>query len=232
VPIRYEHAFGGAWETGWRERHVLLENPVGVGYVGSEAPDEIPAPQIEDPDDPVVELGKTYRPEGLGPIPRSWQPRLGLAGTFDDAWRQTRWPALPLDFDFAHHSASHPDLRYPTFMKGDEELRLLGLTPEGSLSAYLPGYRVGLLLRYEDGSMALAAAPLDTVMLDVPAARAHLTWRSTLPKGKAIRVIEPRMTLPNGGASCRTCASRTACRCLTRSSRASTRSRPSRRTCG
>lgn len=203
VPIRYENAFGGVWENGWREKKVFEQNPVGVGFVGEGSPsypDEIAAPQIEAPEDPVVELGKVYAPQGLGPIGRAWLPRRKLAGTFDEEWKRSRWPELPLDFQFAHYNAAHPGLQYPGFMKGDEEVRLEGLSPEGSLLAYLPGYRVGVLLRFQDGSLAPAPALLDTLMLDVPAGRGHLTWRVTFPKGKALRVIEPRMTQPNGGS--------------------------------
>ncbi|MDI1430153.1 DUF2169 family type VI secretion system accessory protein [Polyangium sorediatum] len=203
VPIRYEHAFGGIWKGSWGEQQIFEENPMGVGFVGGEVPwgvDEVPAPQIESPEEPVVELGKPYRPEGFGPLARSWQPRLKRAGTFDAEWQRSRWPALPLDFEFSFYNASHPDLVAPGFLSGDEEVRLEGLSPEGAFSVFLPGYKLAILLRYKDGSMAAAPVFLDTVHVDVPAGQAHLVWRAPIPKGKTIRVLEPRMTIPGGGA--------------------------------
>src|SRR5262249_40052224 len=125
VPLRYEHAFGGIWKSNWGEEHIFHENPVGTGFIEGDVPGDVdrwPAPQIESPDDPVGELGKRYKPEGLGPIARSWQPRLGRAGMFDAEWQRTRWPELPLDFEFSFYNAAHPDLICSVFLRGDEEV--------------------------------------------------------------------------------------------------------------
>ncbi len=202
VPIRYEHAFGGIWATNWGETHICPENPIGVGFgddEGMSSADRIQAPQIESPDTPVVEWGKRYRPEGLGPICRSWQPRLGRAGTFDDDWQRSRWPRLPLDFKYSFHSAAHPDLIAPGFLRGDEEIELVSLSSDGTLRSWLPGYRMGTLCRLMDGSMSVAPLVLDTLMLDVPAMRTYITWRSFIPIAKPIRVIEARLAQSNGG---------------------------------
>ncbi|EYF02509.1 DUF2169 family type VI secretion system accessory protein [Chondromyces apiculatus] len=201
VPLRYEHAFGGTWKTNWGGASLCKENPVGVGHVGDELPQgdaPIPAPQIDSPEQPVTEVGKAYAPEGLGPIARSWQPRLARAGTFDEPWQRSRWPELPEDFEFTFHNAAHPDLIYPDFLNGDEEVTLEGMTPEGALRCYLPGYKLGLLLRHMDGSLAIAPVFLDTLFLDVPAGQAHLTWRAPVVKTKPIRVLEARMAHPTG----------------------------------
>ncbi|MBK9258907.1 MAG: DUF2169 domain-containing protein [Polyangiaceae bacterium] len=163
--------------------------------------DRWPAPQIESLDDPVVELGKKYRPEGFGPIARSWQPRLKRAGTFDEEWQRTRWPELPHDFEFSFYNAAHPDLICPGFLRGDEEVLLEGLSAEGTVRFYLPGYKMGVLLRFKDGSMAIVPVYLDTLFVDVPARKGHIMWRAPIPKEKAIRVMEPRMTQPNGGGN-------------------------------
>jgi hypothetical protein len=38
-------------------------------------------------------------PAGFGPIACHWQPRVGFAGTYGDAWVANRLPLLPDDFD-------------------------------------------------------------------------------------------------------------------------------------
>lgn len=202
VPIRYENAFGGVWKDNWGNEKVFEENPVGVGFVGEEAPsypDEIPAPRIEDPDDPIGEIGKLHKPQGFGPVARSWLPRRGLAGTLDDQWLKTRWPELPHDFDFAFYNAAHPDLVAPSLLRGDEEITVEGLGDDVDGRFYLPGYQLGLLLRHHDGSLAVVPVFLDGVVISAEARRVGLLWRSSYLIRKRLRVLEARMEKPNGG---------------------------------
>lgn len=200
VPIRYEAAFGGVFGEG-DATTVFEENPIGRGFVQLEnlkGIERIDAPQVETPEDPIGELGPTHAPQGFGPIARSWLPRRRYAGTYDEAWKRDRWPNLPRDFDDAHFNSAHPDLIYPGYLNGDELVQLDGLSPRGRLEFHLPGYQVGTLFRYQDGSMAAAKLQLDTALIDLPEGRLHLTWRGNYSLEKPIRVLETRMTVPPG----------------------------------
>ncbi len=191
VPIIYEHAFGGTFATGDR-RDYCDQNPIGVGFVpAGKTPDgdEFPAPRIESPDQPIEELGKDYQPQGLGPMTRSWQPRLGKAGKFDNAWHEKRWPKLPEEFDFAFFNAAHPDLIYPRFLRGNEDVELENLTADGDLRFQLPGIAAAAFAVVGKGSPCAAPALLDTLLIDVPARRAHITWRATFPAEISIEQI-------------------------------------------
>ncbi len=204
VPITYENAFGGFYETD-TALVACQHNPVGVGFFdpASASKDKpIPAPQIEAALDggghEIAEPGKFYPPQGLGPIPPGWQPRRALAGTFDETWREERWPELPLDHKPAHFNSAHPELIYPEYMAGNETVGLLGLLHESEVDFRLPGYRLGMLLRAQSGAMNMVPMVLDTVHLNVEAEqvaewRAHLVWRAQYGVNPPPRVLEARM---------------------------------------
>ncbi|NJK31820.1 MAG: DUF2169 domain-containing protein [Deltaproteobacteria bacterium] len=198
VPLRYELAYGGVRGQG-SSAQVCVENPVGCGFGGDERGGEIRAPQIEDPNDPICEYGRAHLPQGMGPIARSWQPRLTKAGTFDQRWLDARWPDIPDDFDFAHYNSAHPDLIAPEYLGGDEEFLLSGFHPEGPISAALPGYTVFALVRLTNGVMTPAPMNLDTVVFDVDAWVACLTWRCRVPARLGVRVVEIRLNAPGDG---------------------------------
>lgn len=196
VPLRYELAFGGTCRTASGQVAAFRENPVGTGYLPEGPPPGevvVAAPQIEDPRDPIGPLGAPHAPQGLGPICRAWQPRLGLAGSFDDAWRRERWPELPLDFDLDFYNCAHPDLIHPSLLRGDETVLLTGMHPDGDLQFSLPGHHMAALFRFKDGTMAVVPLALDTLFIDVPSERVHLTWRVVYLLDKPIRVLEVRM---------------------------------------
>lgn len=191
VPLRYENAFGGAWKHE-NENGVWEENPLGKGFVNPKYLDTnqpVPAPQIEAPDEPVGELGKTYKPQGIGPVARAWQPRRRKAGTFDDAWLKDRWPGLPRDFNDDHYNSSHPDLTVRGYLGGDEPVVLEGLSPEGTLAFRLPGVAVCLVVRLADGRVRTAGMPLDTIEIDAGSRGCSLVWRARLPVDPPVRTI-------------------------------------------
>jgi hypothetical protein len=199
APVRYENAFGGVLGEA-DHMHVCEENMVGSGFGPLSMFDTsrvIAAPQIMSPDKPVMKLGGAYRPDGLGPIAPGWSPRCRYGGTMDDRWRKTRWPDLPEDFRFDFYNSAHPDLIYPGFVQGDEEVVLFRLSPIPELRFTLPGLICGLLVRWEDGQMVPLPMQLDTVHMEVPAMKVFLVWRGVYPLGKPIRVLEARMKQPD-----------------------------------
>ena len=163
LPVRYEQAFGGMItvydeETERDRTDCYPKNPVGIGWWPQWAHKEarrrkkVPAPRIWGTDSGEVSFGKKFTPHGFGPICRTWQPRLQLAGTYDEEWQAGRWPNLPEDFDFGYWNCAHPDLQVP-HLNGDEEIHLTNLTPAGTQKIILPGHVPYVLVRYENGEI-------------------------------------------------------------------------------
>jgi hypothetical protein len=201
VPIRYENAFGGTFTLEDGTVVSSVENPVGTGWLPSEAPKDQPirAPQVLAIDEPDHRPGRRYPPQGYGPLSPNWQPRLARAGTFDERWLDERWPILPADFDYAFYNAAHPDMIYPSHVAGDESVLLVGLSPTRPVVSFrLPGYQINGLLRLGSGFLLPLVAVLDTIFIDVSGRepdehRVSLTWRACFPLGPAIDAIEVRM---------------------------------------
>jgi hypothetical protein len=192
VPMRYELAFGGVARNGDHEL-TYESNPLGVGFAPSsslEGKDRIEAPRIEDPHDPVIELGKSYRPEGVGVWGRTWPPRLKYAGTYDETWKKERWPKLPLDFDFMYWNCAHPSLIAPGLLRGDEDILLAGFDPAGERRYRLPGHRVFVLLERKPDEAESRRMALDTLMLDLERNKAIAVYRSVVlwPRPRSLEV--------------------------------------------
>ena len=209
VPLVYERAYGGAYpEAGAGAPPLPVEyaaNPVGTGFFAPQDTDaeEVAAPQVEWADDQIGAPAQDYAPAGVGPLARSWQPRLALAGTFDEAWREERWPHLPADFDFAHYNSAPPPLQADGYVVGDETVTVWGMHRAApSVSFCLPGYRLAVLVRYRSGALRLEPLRIDTVELDLADPdpdrhRASLVWRGQFPEGEPVRAVEARMELPD-----------------------------------
>ena len=201
VPVTYERTFGGRFDRGGTS-YQDERNPVGVGLLDDRwtpRDRDLPAPQIVALDEPDHRPGRRYPPQGLGPISPHWEARRARAGTFDEAWQNERWPRLPADFDFAFYNSAHPDLIYPGYLAGDEQVDLVHLSPAAAAVRFsLPAFRTMGLLRRKSGALRPFPMALDTVHIDVsaedPAAhRVHLTWRGTYWMKGDERVIEARL---------------------------------------
>lgn len=185
VPIRYERAYGGAAIRG-NTPEAFQNNPVGRGYVDVSTADRsrpIIAPTLLAPDLDPPELGDPdYPVMGLSAMHKSWLPRRAKAGTFDDHWRRTRHPKVPEDFDFAFYNCAHPDLVYPGYVLGGEEVRLERLHPDHEIVRFrLPLHLVAVALTDKEGYRYGGAAKIDTVHIDAERMKMHLVYRSTLP---------------------------------------------------
>ncbi len=190
--------------------HTVCEtNPVGRGYaepwyLKAENWGDYHAPLIESPGDPVREFSKGYAPQGLGIISRSWQPRLKLAGTYDEAWLNERHPYLPEDFDFAYWNCAHPDLQLP-YLNGDEVIELVNLCPHNTpgnakdrngntiMRFQLPKSRIRLTLESESGKFAVVNMALDTLIIEPDERRVSIVWRRVIPFSAEIAVAEAQV---------------------------------------
>lgn len=168
MAITYERAYGGAD----REDENVYEprNPVGTGLVpkeGSLAPNVLPLD------------GSEQELVAFGPIPRAWEPRVALAGTYDDAWRESRFPLLPLNFDERFFQCAPRDQQPESWLEGGEEIRLINLSPEGELTFELPRVRLFFETTFVDETVEHPAR-LHTVIIEPEERRLHMVWQTRL----------------------------------------------------
>lgn len=184
VPLRYEYAFGGQW-THEDATGVCEANPCGLGFVDPahlSRKERVPAPQIESATDPIDQLGKYHRPQGFGPLAKSWLPRRSYAGTYNEQWQHERQPKLPEDFCVDFYNCAHPDLVYDGYLEGAETVTLTHLHPSiPQLEFQLPDYALLGAITDRAGFRYGRHFLLDTVDIDVPTMQVGLVWRLALP---------------------------------------------------
>lgn len=122
------------------------------------------------------------KPAGdLGPVAPYQSPRLELAGTCDEHWRQRRAPLPPEDFDERFNLCAPEQQRPSEHLTGGETLTLENLCPEGSMKLCLP--RVLLTFRSifgPGGEGRNHLARLHTVSVDPAARRVQMVWQTRL----------------------------------------------------
>lgn len=172
LDVRYDFAFGGS-QQGEDDFVEDVRNPVGLGVALDPATlDGTPAPQIEDPLDPVESARKGLtgawpKPAGLGAVGRHWEARRDLWGTYDAAWLERRAPLPPRDFDERANQAATPELIHSPPLHGGEEGALTNLV-EGhpSLGFVLPKIALRISFRVKGREPVVIEPPIDTVLLD------------------------------------------------------------------
>lgn len=243
VPIRWEHAFGGASrvrnprygsapdQPEWLLNQVCFSNPVGCGWLegrhfsvagraGLRPPSELPAPCVgqageridrpalvthpKGPHDAVVMARVAHQyphqPAGFGVVGRAWAPRLAKAGSYDETWERTRWPALPEDFDFAYWNGAPEDqqIEWPPSDTAIELWHLVepALAPEGYVRMRLPGHRAFVMAWMAGAGAAPTPVPInaviDTLVVDAERCRLDLTWRCLIPDALPVARLEAR----------------------------------------
>ncbi len=185
MPVTWERAFGGG--TG-SEREA--RNPIGRGRAQSAA--ELqgqPAPNIEDPANPIETWRSRPAPVGLGAVAPDFSPRAERAGTYDEAWQRTRMPLWPADFDPRFFQSAPPALVSDKPLRGGEPVALLHLTEEPVVKLKLP--RVEVVIHTQIGAEHVRQkVQLDRVILEPEDRRLVLVWRSSLDVGRAGRAIK------------------------------------------
>jgi hypothetical protein len=189
MDLSYCRAFGGV-DPDDPDGGVCPTNPLGRGWARKAgAQRDRPMPNLEDPRQPLHGLGEPQAPAGFGPIGRTWQPRLALAGTYDERWQRERAPEPPEDFDYRFFNAAPADQQIER-LRGDESLWVENLHPELSrLTVRLPGVRIRAFLEAAPqlrddpavvGGLRELRLRLDTVWLDMEALCLVLVWRAGL----------------------------------------------------
>lgn len=172
MPLVYERAFGGTdaklkkpkWDT---------RNPVGTGFakrrshlIGQKVPNVYPKGGSQ--------------PAGFGAIAGHWTPRVKLAGTCGEKWQESRAPLLPEDFDDRFYQCAPRDQQTAQFLKGDEEVALINLTPGCNLMFRLPRVVLGFETDF-GGEPVRHRANLHTVILEPDVPRVLMVWHTALP---------------------------------------------------
>lgn len=178
-PIQYELAYGGSDSShpDPARHRIDQRNPVGRGYARHGGTlTHTPAHAIEYAKGDPARTG----PAGFGPIDRAWLPRRRFAGTYDDAWMQTKMPLLPDDYDPAFALCAPADQRLPAPLRGGELLVLDNLSPEGLLVLELPHIELALHTRFGRTRVAHDPPLLATVLAEPDERRLSLVWQSAL----------------------------------------------------
>jgi hypothetical protein len=194
MPISYDRAFGGvdAAHPDPARHHFYEFNHAGAGFhreMGREFLDGTPLPNTEEAGRPVENPRGSYRPMAFGPIGRAWQPRVKLAGTYDQNWIDNIFPFLPPDFDEQYYQAAPLDqqMDYPL---GGEEVVLRNLTPEGYVSFRLPALNIPVVFYPRHGENIETNAVVDTIVIEPDLHRFTMTWRSHIPLRKNMFEVE------------------------------------------
>jgi hypothetical protein len=183
MPVTYDVAYGGVDDTDPDNASAYMRNPIGRGYGAPGSAERLlgrPVANTEDPRNPVTVPWGGYAPMSFGPVGRGWQPRLALAGTYDQDWVDNEFPFLPEDFDVRHFQAAPEDQQVGE-PAGGEDVVLLNLTPGGGRVRFqLPAdsrMPVVFFPKRIDAEHRLAV--LDTVLLEPDRRLVGLVWRCT-----------------------------------------------------
>lgn len=106
VNLHWSKAYGGTIPSGDSSPAQSYEaNPLGCGIVSDALNvDEVPAPQLEDTDDPITDWRKAYIPQNLGPIPRFGRSGCNMRAPMTTRGSRTATPFCRriLIFDFGN----------------------------------------------------------------------------------------------------------------------------------
>lgn len=193
IPLKYENSFGGTKknETGDVVTAYVETNPVGKGVSAEkEGPEEGQAlPNIEDPRSLIQHWKDRPVPAGFGFISPDWQPRVGLAGSYDSQWQASRMPLLPIDFNEGFFNSAHPDMTAKKTLSGGEIFTLKNVTEAGVLSFELPSLNLPVSISIK-GKSSSYAPKLDTVVIEPDEQSVYLTWRVSVPCYKQFLYID------------------------------------------
>jgi hypothetical protein len=170
-------------------------NPLGQGFHSNRDTAAVhgqPAAQTQTINTPPADPWQPQTSLSFGPVGRSWQPRLQLAGTYDQAWRQERFPLLPQDFNPLHWQAAPEDQQLDMLEPG-LPVELWNLTPDSHRAFELPA--LSLQARCTRGGTHGSTTSThvlrpDTLLIEPEQGRFSLTWRAHWPLLRSLGPIE------------------------------------------
>lgn len=202
MPISYDRAFGGSdlRHEDMAQHASFAANPSGRGFhrhLVDEWLHGSPLPNTEEISAPVTSPQGDYRPMAFGPVGRHWAPRIGHAGTYDQAWLEDVFPFLPADFDTLYYQAAPADQQMPQ-PQDDQAVTLLNLTPEGRCEFVLPHLALPIQIVPKNAPRENLLAQPDTILIEPDARRAMVTWRVSRPLRRNLFEIAQVLVGHNG----------------------------------
>lgn len=179
VPLVWERAFGGTDRSDPDRPTSEARNPVGVGFRGPGAKaheDPVAVANLENPERPLRSPEDRPDPIGFGFVAPSWQPRVGLAGTYDDRWERERAPLLPLDFSTSFFQTAPADQIIAEGLPDGMPVEVTHASPGGKLAFELPTVTPLVAAKFLEERLEF---PLrrDTLVIDGDRESIEITWR-------------------------------------------------------
>jgi hypothetical protein len=187
----YEKAYGGEHMIDGKSVAAEQRNPVGRGFAGLRKSAEmngVPLPNLEDPHHLISHVSQQPTPACFATSAPHWQPRSEYAGTYDDVWQTQRAPYLPEDFDKRFFNMAHPDLVYPGYLTGGEQVEISGMHPHGTLAFDLPHVKLHTVVDIAGESMQ-PQFKLETLILEPNELKLSMVWRTAVQCDKKMLKI-------------------------------------------
>lgn len=190
IPITFDRAWGGQDDSRGPDRVVVEpRNLLGVGFhPHRRSIAGLPVPNIEALGRTISSPRGPYEPVGFGCIGRTTQPRLALAGTYDERWRAERAPYLPADFDTHYFQCAPLDQQFPHF-RGGENICCVHMAEQAAVNYVIPKSDVPVRFRFRDADVVRTAV-LDTITVEPHLSRAMLVWRASVPLRKKLAALQ------------------------------------------
>jgi len=124
MPVVWANAYGGP---------DYAENPLGKGMGRVPMPDgseAVPLPNIELPQQQIGSPSQKVDPAGFGPLDLMWPQRAKKNGTYDEKWKNQRWPFYPDDMNYEFFNAAMEDQYMDGYFKGGESVEIKNMHPD------------------------------------------------------------------------------------------------------
>ncbi|WP_319762560.1 DUF2169 domain-containing protein [Maridesulfovibrio sp.] len=137
MPVVWANAFGGP---------DYAKNPLGKGIGKVTMPDgseAVPLPNLELPRQQIGSPSQKVDPAGFGPLDLMWPQRAQKNGTYDEKWKNERWPFFPDDMNYEFFNAASEDQFMDGYFEGGEHVEIKNMHQDFPLiESALPNLRM------------------------------------------------------------------------------------------